>query len=418
VGGIGVSLADPAARGRGDALASSGTARDRFLLVAAEAAGTLVEEWAGLATEAAEDNSFFLPDFALPAMRHLGGDTVRLGTVRASDGRLIAVAPVRQTRLGRIERAMTVWSHNYGPLGVPLISRGDLDPAVAAFLDGAAPAQSRVSLVLPDLPLDGPVAAAFVKAARQAGRPVNTISPHWRAMLLRPAAGPVDLRAALPTRRRKEYGRLRRRLDDLGSVTIETAYGASLVAARFEEFLTLEASGWKGRVGTALAARPPSAEFARLVMRNRAENGMARTVSLRLDDRPVAIVVCFVAGATAYSWKIAYDERYSAYSPGAQLMLEAGERLFSDVAVKRIDSLADADHPMIDHLWQDRLAIGTLVIGPPGGGVRHRIGLALAKAEVEAWDVARGVRARLRKGHAARAVKDRRSMEGLSGRAG
>jgi hypothetical protein len=39
---------------------------------------------------------------------------------------------------------------------------------------------------------------------------------------------------------------------------------------------------------------------------------------------------------------------------------------------------------MIDHLWSGRLAIGTLVIGPPGGSTLHRLGLAAARAEISA----------------------------------
>ena len=101
-----------------------------------------------------------------------------------------------------------------------------------------------------------------------------------------------------------------------------------------------------------------------------------------------------VAGSTAYTWKIAFDEAFRRFSPGAQLMLEAPRSLFSDPNVARIDSCAAADHPMIDHLWKDRLAVGTLVIGPPSGAI-HRLGLAVLRAEVGVRDTARRLRSRL-----------------------
>jgi hypothetical protein len=93
------------------------------------------------------------------------------------------------------------------------------------------------------------------------------------------------------------------------------------------------------------------------------------------------MLITFIAGATAFTWKIAYDEAYARFSPGAQLMLEAARRIFAETSVSRIDSCADAGHPMIDRLWPGRMAVGTLVVGPPGGGLIYRAGVAVAKAE-------------------------------------
>jgi hypothetical protein len=39
---------------------------------------------------------------------------------------------------------------------------------------------------------------------------------------------------------------------------------------------------------------------------------------------------------------------------------------------------------MIDRLWPGRMVVGTLVIGPPGGGLVYRAGVAAAKAEAAA----------------------------------
>ena len=112
------------------------------------------------------------------------------------------------------------------------------------------------------------------------------------------------------------------------------------------------------------------------------------------------MLVSFVAGATAWTWKIAYAEDFARFSPGAQVMLEAPSHLFADGRIERIDSLASADHPMVDRLWPDRLAIGTLVIGPKPGSLRatalHALGLASLRAETPARELARHLRARLK----------------------
>ena len=350
----------------------------------------LLAEWRGIAAQASEDNAFFWPDFVLSAARHLGQGP-HVATVRDAAGRLVALAPVTRTRLGRIAPAVRTWAHDYAPLGVPLVDPDGLGANSAAFLEGVA---GGASLIVPDLPLDGPVAAALVAAADAAGRPVDTVDGHLRAMLRRPP-GPVDCRAALSTRRRKEYGRQMRRLAETGSVSGETATEPDIVRARFEEFLALEQAGWKGRAGTALAARAATAAFARSVVAAGADAGAVRIDSIRVGAAPVAMLVSFLAASTAYTWKIAFDEAHARFSPGAQLMLDAPRSLFADARIDRIDSCAVADHPMIDHLWKDRLAVGTLVIGPPGGGMVHRLGLAALRAEIEARQAARRLRTRL-----------------------
>jgi CelD/BcsL family acetyltransferase involved in cellulose biosynthesis len=223
------------------------------------------------------------------------------------------------------------------------------------------------------------------------------VEAHHRAMLSRPEKGEADCRAALPLRRRKEYSRQMRRLADLGEVVVETASQTDAVIARFDEFLALEAAGWKGRSRTALAERPKAAAMARTIVERCAARGAVRIDSIRLAGRPIAMLVSFLAGKSAYTWKIAYDEAYEKFSPGAQLMLEAGRTLLSNGGVERIDSLADANHPMIDHLWHERLAIGTVVIGPAGGGLLHAAGLAGMKAELRARALAHRLLKRMRR---------------------
>lgn len=356
-------------------------------------AAAIQDEWAGLAKDAAEQNVFFHPDLALPAMDNLGGNVVA-ATVRDARGKLIGLAPVTQGRLGRVAPAVRLWSHDYAPLGVPLVDRTEIEEAVTGLIEGIA--TSERSLIVPDLRLAGPVAAAMLIAAERLRRPVEIVDAHRRAALFRSGEAAEDIRAALPTRRRKEFSRQLRRLADLGPVRFETATGLGPVQAQFEEFLALEAAGWKGEKGTALSSSASTSGFAREIVRNQARNGAARIISLRLGDQAIAMVVCFIAGNTAYTWKIAYDESFARFSPGAQLMLEAPKSLFSDGKVCRIDSCAAADHPMIDHLWKDRLEIGTLVIGPSGGGPLYRLGMASLNGETAARAAARRLLTRIK----------------------
>ena len=63
------------------------------------------------------------------------------------------------------------------------------------------------------------------------------------------------------------------------------------------------------------------------------------------------------SGDAAWCWKIAYDETFSRASPGVQLLLDV-----TDDAARRREHrarrfLRHADHPMIDHVWRERLAL-------------------------------------------------------------
>jgi CelD/BcsL family acetyltransferase involved in cellulose biosynthesis len=348
--------------------------------------------WQALAEDSAGSNPFFHPGFALPAIECLAEGAISAAVVGSSRG-MKALAPFSRSRLGRLAPAIRLYAHKYAPLGEPLVESGETEAALACLVEGLAPEGSGLSLVLPDMPLDGPVAEAVRAVAAVDARPLVLLDEHRRAMVTR--QGVDGLRAALSRDKRKQVARQLRRLSDMGPVAFTSDTVASHVRARFEEFLALEAAGWKGRHGTALASTTATSAFSRAAVSNLAEAGKVRIDSLRIGTHPVAILVSFIGGSAAYTWKIAYDEAYARFSPGVQLMLEAPAALFSDPAVMLIDSCASAGHPMIDGLWPERRGIATFVLGPPGGGALFKVGLAAARAELAARANVRQLRDRL-----------------------
>ena len=53
-----------------------------------------------------------------------------------------------------------------------------------------------------------------------------------------------------------------------------------------------------------------------------------------------------------------------AFSPGVQLTLDVTRDFLGDAKIARVDSCATADHPMIDHIWQERLMLNDLLVAP------------------------------------------------------
>jgi len=93
-----------------------------------------------------------------------------------------------------------------------------------------------------------------------------------------------------------------------------------------------------------------------------AAHGQARVDSMFLNGQPIAVCVTLMSGSTAWCWKIAYSEGVSRYSPGVQLVLDLTEKLLADQTVARTDSCATSGHPMIDHVWRERLAVSDRLI--------------------------------------------------------
>lgn len=343
--------------------------------------------WPELAAHAASDNPFFDPAFLGPAATALGA-SVELVTVNATDGRLLAMLPVTAHRFGRIAPSLRGFAHHYAPLALPVIASAGFEANAAALIDGALDRAGRSEmLVLPEL-VDSDVTEAIERAAKAAGRSVTRIDSYQRAALDRTRDG-IDPRVALTKRRRKEYARLLRRLGDEGTVAFEHAVAPADIADRLEDFIALELAGWKGRRQTAMAAHPAFADFAREAIASLARHGAASAITLRVGERPAAILICLHENRTALTWKIAYDEALAHYSPGAQLMLEAPRFLFANERIQQIDSCATANHPMANHVWQGRQSMTTLVIGPKRQRWRKGVAHAADRTETALRNLAR-----------------------------
>ncbi|MFP3748012.1 GNAT family N-acetyltransferase, partial [Achromobacter sp. SIMBA_011] len=75
---------------------------------------------------------------------------------------------------------------------------------------------------------------------------------------------------------------------------------------RMEEFLALEASGWKGRKRTALVNDRYRAAFAREAITNLAEADAVRIHTIDLNGSAIASMVVFMTAGEAYTWKTAF----------------------------------------------------------------------------------------------------------------
>jgi hypothetical protein len=131
--------------------------------------------------------------------------------------------------------------------------------------------------------------------------------------------------------------------------------------------------------------------FAEAAVDALARQGQVTVARLTLGSRPIASVVTLRSAGGAWCWKIAYDESLARFSPGVQAMMALTEALLADETVAFADSCATPDHPMIDHLWRERITLADLMIGlRPGGRFAIACRLEAVRRGAIAW--ARGVR--------------------------
>lgn len=320
-----------------------------------------IRAWRALARRAAEPNPFFEADLVLAAVRHLGGADVKLAWVSDGD-EWLACMPLRAERAGRVLPVARAWGHQHTFLATPLVDAARTGPAAAALLAELSAASASGAVLIQLLGDGGPVAAALRAAwAEQGLTPLLEVT-HERAALERRAGG--DYLAAMRSHRRRELNRLGRRLAAHLGGELEVTDRAGDPGA-VERFLELEASGWKARNGTALASAPGEAEYFRAICATLAADNRLQLLALGTPERTVAMKCNFIAGDSAFCFKIGHDAALAEFSPGVQLERE-NVRIFHDRRELRQDSCADPANQMINRLWPDRRRVTNVLLARAG----------------------------------------------------
>jgi CelD/BcsL family acetyltransferase involved in cellulose biosynthesis len=328
--------------------------------------GADATRWDALAEWAAEPNPFHESWFLLPALRAFDPQGEVQLLCLETDGQLAGLLPVRRERTyyGRPLPHWRNWLHGNAFLGAPLVAPGFESAFWRELLTwcdrhaGPAP-----FLHLSHIPAEGPLNRALAAVLARQVRPAATVMREERAMLNSSLSPDDYLDLSLSGKKRKELRRQHRRLAEEGALTIERMAGKDHLDRWAAEFLDLELAGWKGEAGSALANDPATERLFLEALEGAARRGRLERLTVRLDGKPLAMLVNFVTPPGAFSFKTAFDERFARYSPGVLLQRE-NLALLARGDVEWTDSCAAADHPMIDHFWRERRTI-----------VRHNIAL-------------------------------------------
>jgi CelD/BcsL family acetyltransferase involved in cellulose biosynthesis len=178
------------------------------------------------------------------------------------------------------------------------------------------------ALAVPRMRADSPTLEALGRAYGRrrvvryapAGRcPYIVLDDSWR-----------EPESKLSSRRRSDLRRARRRAEQLGELEFETVTPTpDELEPLLADLWRIEASGWKGRAGTALRNDRQVGAFFRDYATAQAELGLLRMSFMRVDGRAAAAQLGTVHDSRMWIFKLGYDEEFAATSPGMLITCEA-----------------------------------------------------------------------------------------------
>lgn len=268
------------------------------------------------------------------------GGSRSLSVLALWDGeRLIGALPLCSQ--GRELQWMANW---HSPSAAPLHEGSQaLERLLAEVL------RRRRRLALRPLPKEAPAAGALVEGARSAGRlvlvegdqvsPFVSIDGEWS-----------DYRAQMKGKWSSAERKARKmaRDHDARFSIVERPHDLERqLVAGFE----VEASGWKGRAGTAITSSPETTAFYTAVARSFDAAGELVVSEIDLDGHGVAFDLCLLRDRRLYLLKTGFDESYGSLSPGLVLR---------QLVVQRCFELGLATHELLGHEaeWKRRFATG------------------------------------------------------------
>jgi len=133
----------------------------------------------------------------------------------------------------------------------------------------------------------------------------------------------------------------RNKLAKLPGVQTEFLTGEHATAEHFGRFAEVEASGWKGRKGTALGASPALVAFYTALSSRLAQEGWLEWHFLNGDGKTLAGHLGLRFGRSMVLLKIGYDEAYAKCGPGNLLFDHTVRRVFEHGDIDEINCLTD-----------------------------------------------------------------------------
>ncbi|MGE3245848.1 MAG: GNAT family N-acetyltransferase [Beijerinckiaceae bacterium] len=339
-----------------------------------EQAARRIGDWRRLVDSSVERNVFLEPAFALSAAQHFPAAErplflfITAGGWQNEQASLVGVFAFQKPNRTTSSH-VRLWCAPQMALGGPLVSNEQAFPVLDLVQDWFAAEFTFVrGILVPAIPANGPLAILLRDHARARALLTQKFDSRSRAFLVKDAGVAERIKEWIGSKRSKEFRRLMRRLSERGDLQHVALKSGAELRQGAEDFMALEASGWKGQRGTALLCDPSLATFMRTMARRFAASDQFEIDGLTMNGKPIAMSIVLKSGPDAYFWKTAYDENFAQYSPGVLLALKFTARMLENPQIASMNSCALPNHPMIDHIWPDRIEMIDLLVSLKGHG--------------------------------------------------
>jgi CelD/BcsL family acetyltransferase involved in cellulose biosynthesis len=188
---------------------------------------------------------------------------------------------------------------------------------------------------------------------------------------------------------RRNVRRQLRRAEEICAVRSETATSGEALQRAFEQFLKIEASGWKGGAGLASAinCQPALFAFYQSLVREFGARGECVINLLWFGDEAVAGQFAVKIGRVLHILKFGYSEAFAKFAPGNVLLQRSVQQACDDAAIDMVSLVNDPP-------WTRRFAPPTVGVWSyfiPNNTVRGQLTLfgLLAKRALDRWRLPR-----------------------------
>jgi hypothetical protein len=331
--------------------------------VPAELLNRHVDAWKDLAANAIETNVFYEHWMLLPALELFSSRRNEVVLVFSSNEsipetqRLCGVFPLHRVGPG----VLMLWQYIHCYLCTPLIRKDNEDGCVAALLEWLS-RDGTLMIGGANIYEDSLFYRLLVEHAAAAGNSPFIWQRTARPVLRPSSTSETYFAEVLSSTKRRKLRNQEQRLAKLGKIEYATLKRDDDVEGWVSEFLRLEASGWKGRAGTALRDRPDEREFFREIAKGAQEARRLMMLALRLNGRDIAQLCNFVTDDGAFAFKVAFDESYAKYSPGVLLELENVRQTHLMPGIPWMDSCTSSSASPVQYLWPHRRNVQTFFV--------------------------------------------------------
>lgn len=323
---------------------------------------TFIKRWRELESRSLEGNAFRSPDLVIPASKltSVAAHRPLVLAVDSDNDELMALGVFEVSRGNRLlpMTHLQGWQSDYSLSDGLLVDRLHAGTALAALFRFVADHREWNGLAFENRTADSALAGALDRAADATGASWHEDWQIERAIIPVNEIPEGDIFGMYSKSRRKSLKRNIRRLQSHGTVSYRLVCPEPGDHRAVGEFLRLEALGWKGKEGTALAADSQHEQFCRELVDGFAANTRTVFGELCIDGRPIASTLNLLSGETLFAMKIGWDPTLAECSPGTLSELCLLQHCKQLSGVKLIDSCAKPGS-YVDNIWPWRQKLTT-----------------------------------------------------------